>query len=365
MSSFEHAEYVLIPWEDIHEHPDMPNSRFDVRRELESLVESLRLNGQRTPVELWRPPNDTKLYKLSGFRRMEAMADIRSLPKDSDADSFEFVKASIFEGSLGDAMLRNIGENLDRQNLSPLECGRYFSLIMTEKQWNQQQLVLHTKRDRNFVSKAVNIYLASTGQETSAKSSIKEVTPKLKEVMENHSLSMDAAAAIARLPANEQDKFADKIKKSYDEDGEAEGRKTTTVVVKTLKKPGLRQLKEIDLLFSALLEFDATEYGESLNRLLRSASGFTRPGQVDFAKALTALAHRERVKTLWWVKNNVPDWSHVGMALDTKGEGGWTDILELPEGFEIDFDAAPFTATPEDSTTDQSNAHGDDSDSED
>lgn len=111
---------------------------------LESLHEfscSIRDNGLRTPVTVRPSGRPDKPYLLvCGFRRFHAVAFVLK---------HATIKAFIKKMSDEEAVMENIIENIDRENLNPIEEAR--AMRIGFKDWTEEQICKKLNRSRSWV----------------------------------------------------------------------------------------------------------------------------------------------------------------------------------------------------------------------
>jgi ParB-like chromosome segregation protein Spo0J len=113
-----------IPFDEIAFHPDIVNPREELR-DIDELEASIRAVGLQVPLtvlhqENKRPQNGEKRNKyflVVGFRRHEALKRIR----EGDENAFRSVEVKRFKGSIIEAQVLNLTENIQRCELTPLE----------------------------------------------------------------------------------------------------------------------------------------------------------------------------------------------------------------------------------------------------
>ena len=136
-----------LPVEQIHPGAFQPRQRFD-QEELEALAESVRQNGILQPI-LVRPranhPNSFEI--VAGERRWRAaqLAQLHEVP------------IMLRELSDREALELAIVENVQRENLSPLEEARGYRRLMDEFGNTQEDLSQHVGKSRSHIANTLRL----------------------------------------------------------------------------------------------------------------------------------------------------------------------------------------------------------------
>lgn len=110
----EQMELLEIPFDKIQVGMDgMLNSRSGDLK-VGDLFESIQTYGLMEPIGVWNPPGKNYYVLARGFRRYEAIRQIRL----EDPEAFKTLHVTVFSGPLTDAMLMNLEENVRRDNLN-------------------------------------------------------------------------------------------------------------------------------------------------------------------------------------------------------------------------------------------------------
>ncbi len=134
----------LCPVDSIKPHPEQPRQRFDSQR-LEELVQTIKEKGVLSPV-LVRSHGDG--YQLvSGERRWRAakMAGLREIP------------AILREVSDREALEISLIENIQREDLSPLEEAKAFQALMELHGTTQEELAKRLGKDRSTLANSLRL----------------------------------------------------------------------------------------------------------------------------------------------------------------------------------------------------------------
>lgn len=134
-----------LPVARIRPNPYQPRSDFG-EEGLERLVESIRENGLLQPLVV-RPAEDDEWEIVAGERRFRAL---RELGRES---------APVVVRELTDRQMLVLAlvENLQRENLSPLEEARGFRQLMRDFDLTQAEVAERVGRDRTTVSNTVRL----------------------------------------------------------------------------------------------------------------------------------------------------------------------------------------------------------------
>jgi ParB family chromosome partitioning protein len=133
-----------IPVEEIEPDPDQPRQQFDSDR-LDELTQSIKQQGLIEPV-LVTPESDH--FKLvAGERRWRAacQAELDTIP------------ALVRDLSSADALAISLVENIQRENLSPVEEARAYQRLKNEQGWDQQALADNVGRSRSAVANSLRL----------------------------------------------------------------------------------------------------------------------------------------------------------------------------------------------------------------
>ncbi len=128
-----------IPVEDIYTNPYQPRTQFDPDA-LQDLKESIRVQGIIQPIAVRR--NGDKYELISGERRLQAskMAGLKTIPA--------FVREAT------DSQMLELGliENIQRENLNPMEIALAYKRLIDECDLKQEELGARVGKDRTTVN---------------------------------------------------------------------------------------------------------------------------------------------------------------------------------------------------------------------
>lgn len=141
----DHPTYLEVPVDGIRPNPDQPRSRFDDDT-LEELAASIREVGVLQPVVVSREDDGT-LYLIAGERRWRAArrAGLRTIP-------------AVVRGATGDTTLvEALVENVQRQDLTPLEEAHAYKQLLENTGMNQDQVAERVGKSRPAVSNTLRL----------------------------------------------------------------------------------------------------------------------------------------------------------------------------------------------------------------
>jgi ParB family chromosome partitioning protein len=136
---------TTAPIEEVHPNRQQPRRRFD-EAALEELAQSIREMGVLEPILVRRRPQGGWEI-IAGERRWRAAqrAGLREVPI--------FVR----ELSAKDAFEAALVENLQREDLSPLETARAFQRLIEEHGHSQETIAKRVGKDRSTISNALRL----------------------------------------------------------------------------------------------------------------------------------------------------------------------------------------------------------------
>lgn len=137
--------YLEVPVDGIKPNPDQPRSRFD-DESLAELAASIEEVGMLQPVVLSRSDDGT-LYLVAGERRWRAArrAGLTTIP-------------AVVRGASGETtLIEALVENLQRQDLTPLEEAHAYKQLLEETGMNQDRVAERVGKSRPAVSNALRL----------------------------------------------------------------------------------------------------------------------------------------------------------------------------------------------------------------
>jgi ParB family chromosome partitioning protein len=141
----EQTTYVEIPVDGIKPNPDQPRARFD-DESLQELADSIIEMGVLQPVVVSRD-EDGNHYLIAGERRWRAArrAGLETIPA--------VVRGSTGQTTLAEALV----ENLQRQDLTPLEEAHAYRQLLENTGMNQDEVARRVGKSRPAVSNTLRL----------------------------------------------------------------------------------------------------------------------------------------------------------------------------------------------------------------
>ena len=181
----EKSAYQLLPIYKVEPNPDQPRQDFD-EEELQALADSIAVHGSIQPLTVREMPNG--YYQIiAGERRWRAarMANLSDVP------------AVIIEADDKKAMELALIENLQRQDLNPLEEALGYQTLMNEYGLTQEEAAGRVGKSRPAVANALRLL---------------GLCPEVQERVRKGELSAGHARAILQLKSEKkQQEAAQKI----------------------------------------------------------------------------------------------------------------------------------------------------------
>jgi ParB family transcriptional regulator, chromosome partitioning protein len=176
--NIESGNFALIDISKIVQNPYQPRKEFD-RKALEDLSNSIKENGVIQAITVRRSINGYEL--ISGERRLRAsaMAGFKKIP----AYILE-VKSDI------DLLQIALIENLQREDLNPIETANGYQRLLEECNLTQEQVASKIGKDRSTITNFLRLL---------------KLPEKIQESLRKHELSMGHARAL--LSINDRDKM--------------------------------------------------------------------------------------------------------------------------------------------------------------
>ena len=188
---------ISIKYSDVEFHPEIKNAREDLG-DIAGLMQSIREVGLRTP--LWVLHQETKrrpqgvpesefkrhrYYLVAGFRRYEAIKRIQ----EGNPGAFDEIEVTRFKGSVAEAQVLNITENIQREDLSPVEIANAV-LLLLNLGFKQNEIAQKIGKSPTWVSNAIEFRRAAT--------------PQLRDAVQEGKISYVLGRQIASLNDGEQ-----------------------------------------------------------------------------------------------------------------------------------------------------------------
>ena len=141
----EKSAYQLLPIYKVEPNPDQPRQDFD-EEELEALAESIRVHGIIQPLTV-RETKNGYYQIIAGERRWRAarLAELREVP------------VVIIEADDKKAMELALIENLQRQDLNPVEEALGYQALMEEHGLTQEQAAERVGKSRPAVANSLRL----------------------------------------------------------------------------------------------------------------------------------------------------------------------------------------------------------------
>jgi ParB family chromosome partitioning protein len=143
--SGDHPTYIEVPVDNVKPNPDQPRSRFDDDA-LDELAASITEVGVLQPVVLSRDEDGT-LYLIAGERRWRAArkAGLSTIP-------------AVVRGTTGaSTLVEALVENVQRQDLTPLEEAHAYKQLLENTGMNQDQVAARVGKSRPAVSNTLRL----------------------------------------------------------------------------------------------------------------------------------------------------------------------------------------------------------------
>ena len=175
------SPYQVLPIHKIEPNPDQPRQDFD-EEELAGLAESIGLHGLVQPLTV-RPTANGYYQIIAGERRWRAarIAGLREVP------------AVIMEADDKKTMELALIENLQRQDLNPVEEALGYRVLMEEYGLTQEQTAAQVGKSRPAVANALRLLALS---------------PEIQEMVRSGKLSAGHARALLSLKSEKLQKEA-------------------------------------------------------------------------------------------------------------------------------------------------------------
>ena len=139
------ADILRVPVRSIEPNPYQPRTSFDAEQ-LEGLVASIKTLGLITPITL-RKISEGRYQIISGERRYRAcqMAGLEEIPA--------YVRQTDDQGMLEMAIV----ENIQRENLDPIEVALSYERLMDECSLTQEQMASRLGKSRSSIANQIRL----------------------------------------------------------------------------------------------------------------------------------------------------------------------------------------------------------------
>jgi ParB family chromosome partitioning protein len=139
-------DFFTCPIDRIHPRSDQPRQHFK-EESLRGLVESIREQGVIQPVIVRRRTNGDGYELIAGERRWKA-AQLAGLKE---------LQVVLKEASTADALEMALVENIQREDLNPIEEAEAFKRLIEEHSYTQAELAKRIGRDRSTVANSLRL----------------------------------------------------------------------------------------------------------------------------------------------------------------------------------------------------------------
>lgn len=219
--------YLTVPIDQVVPNPHQPRKYFDEEK-IQELASSIKEKGILHPLLVARRP-DGRMDLVSGERRLRAakvagLADIPVIVRE-EAGPSEVLELAIIE-------------NVQREDLDPIEEGAAYQELMDKFSYTQEQVAQKVGKDRATVANILRLQKLST---------------KAKQALQTGKISVGHARALLAVPEIEkQIYFIDHIA----EEGWSVRELELRVAAKRVLKPGKkgRELKPLPPKYVSLLD---------------------------------------------------------------------------------------------------------------
>jgi len=165
---------VKIPVKFISPNPFQPRTNFD-QASLDELKKSILQNGLIQPITV-RRKNETEYELISGERRVRAFREIGYLEIPA-----YIIKVDSNELMLAMALI----ENIQRDQLNPIEVGFAYKRLMEECNLTQEQIAEKVGKDRTTITNSIRLL---------------RLPEKIKQSIINNEISSGHARALINIP---------------------------------------------------------------------------------------------------------------------------------------------------------------------
>lgn len=218
-----------IPFDEIEFHDDITNPR-DELKDIDDLMASIKSVGLQVPVTVLHEENKRakederrdRYFLIVGFRRYAAITRIR----EQDPNAFRTVEVKKFKGSIAEAQVLNITENIQRSELTPIEICRGVEILLNLG-YKQKEIADKIGKSQTWVSNAMQFK--------------RKATPQLQDAVREGQVSYGFARDIATLPDREQRERVQQIRESVQEKESGSGKNAKAKEVETEVRKEVRQ----------------------------------------------------------------------------------------------------------------------------
>ena len=166
-----------IPVHAIRPDPDQPRKEFK-EDAIGELAESIRRNGLLQPIAIRK--NGTGYIIIAGERRFRAVSALE----------WETIDCLIYQGTERDARELQLVENINRENLNPIEVAEGYQTFL-ENGYTLDELSQVVGKPKNIISWLLNVLKAK---------------PEIQAMVKKDQISLVVAIALGKLSANGQNR---------------------------------------------------------------------------------------------------------------------------------------------------------------
>ncbi len=171
------GELRTIPIKNIIPNPNQPRREFDAAA-LSDLAISIMEHGLMQPISVrQKGPFDYEL--IAGERRLTACKSL----------GMNYIPAIVMRVSDTDSAVLALVENIQRENLNYIEEAEAFSTLISEHGLTQEELADKLGKGQSTIANKIRIL---------------RLSPKVREILTEHSLTERHARALLRLPEEKQ-----------------------------------------------------------------------------------------------------------------------------------------------------------------
>lgn len=231
-------ERAYFPIEKIENHENFSSGRFDMVG-ITDLKASLVERGLLNPVLVWEfvldnpidHPQlgkiDKRYFLIAGFRRMTAIRQIRA----ENPEAFKEIPVSIFRGSYDDAILENLSENVQREDVTPMEVGA--QLMKLEVKMTQAEMAQKLGKSLGWINFAIRMAKGD------------RVCENLTDLVRERKIGFWTALQISFLDIEIQKKVSRRISDAYKEGKGAEEVRKIVKEIQDEKPPKRRNVRSV------------------------------------------------------------------------------------------------------------------------
>jgi ParB family chromosome partitioning protein len=183
---------INIPFSEIEFHEEITNPREELK-DIPELISSIKSVGLQVPLTVLHRENKEatngdrkdRYFLVVGFRRHEAIRRIR----EENEGAFKKVEVKKFSGSIAEAQVLNLTENIQRSELSPIEIANGVEILLNLG-FKQKDIAEKIGKSQTWVSNAIQFR--------------RQATPQLQQAVKEGQITYGFGREIATLPDNEQ-----------------------------------------------------------------------------------------------------------------------------------------------------------------